>query len=99
MLETATAQIAPVPIDPSALTVYGPLGLMVALLLWYIARIHDRMDKRDEQYRMELAAERSLNAQLQDKRIEDHKVLIPLSNSMVVSAQQTSEIVRRVMEK
>lgn len=89
------AQAVPVPMDPAIFTTYGPLGLMVGVCLWWIAQqnariesLNARLDKRELEHKTELAAERSLNAQLQEKRIEDHRVLVPLSHSMTTALER-----------
>lgn len=87
------------PFDPGVLVQQGPLGIIVAVLLWHATRLQDRIDRMIEAHKTEINAERALNAQLQDRRIEDHKVLIPLGSSMVAVTEQTHELVKRSLEK
>lgn len=87
----ALAQTA-LPLDPSALFTQGPLVGIIGLLLWYIVRQQDRFDQA-------LAAERALNARLQEQRVEDQRVLIPLGNSMVAATEQNHELVKRMLDK
>ncbi len=87
------AQAAPVaPFDISVLFQQGPIVGILGVLLWWIIR-------REDWWSQQLAAERALNAQLQEKRVEDQKVLIPLGNSMVAAAEQSHELMKRVLDK
>lgn len=70
----------------------GPLVGIIGVLLWWIVR-------REDWWAQQMAAERSLNAQLQEKRVEDQKVLIPLGNSMVAATEQSHELVKRMLDK
>lgn len=94
--EAANATIAlaqtMVPLDPAMLFQQGPLVGLIGVLLWYIVRQQERFDQL-------LAAERALNAQLQEKRLEDQKVLIPLGSSMVAATEQGHEIMKRMLDK
>lgn len=74
-----------VALDPSSFIAWGPLGAAVGGLLWYIGKLQDKIDRMVEAHKTEIAAERALNAKLQDDRLNDHKVLIPLANSMTAA--------------
>ncbi len=89
--QIVTAQTA-LPLDPTVLFQQGPLVGIVGLLLWYIVRQQDRFDQQ-------LSAERALNARLQEQRVEDQRVLIPLGNSMVAATEQNHELVKRMLDK
>lgn len=95
-VESATivaAQAVPsVPLDPALLFQQGPLVGIIGLLLWWIVR-------REDWWSQQLAAERALNARLQEQRVEDQKVLIPLATSMVASTEQGHELVKRMIDK
>lgn len=65
----------------------GPLGLMVVGLLWYIGRLLKERTEMVDAHKKELAAERALNSQLQKDRLDDHKALIPLSQSLVTAVE------------
>lgn len=78
----ALAQAAPPGFDPSVLWTQGPLGVLAAFMFYLWRRSEDRLDKATEAHKVEVAAERKLNAEQQDKRIDDHKVLLPLAQSM-----------------
>lgn len=82
----------PLPFDIGTMFQQGPLIGIIGLLLWWIIRQQDRFDQQ-------LAAERALNAKLQEQRVEDQKVLIPLGNSMVVAAEQSHDLVKRMLDK
>lgn len=81
-----------VPIDPALFFQQGPLVGVIGVLLWWIVRQQDRFDQA-------LAAERALNARLQEQRVEDQRVLIPLGNSMVAATEQNHELVKRMLDK
>lgn len=95
----ALAQAAPLPFDVSSLTTMGPLGVIVVYLLWYIGKLQDKMDKLIEAHKAEIAAERSLNAQLQSERLADQKTLIPLAQSMTAATEQTLGVIGRMANK
>ena len=80
------------PLDPVVLFQQGPLVGIIGILAWYIIRQQDRFDQL-------LAAERALNARLQEQRVEDQRVLIPLGNSMVAATEQNHELVKRMLDK
>ncbi len=86
------AQTGTIPLDPTALFQQGPLVGIIGLLLWYIVRQQERHDQQ-------LAAERALNARLQEQRVEDQKVLIPLGSSMVAATEQGHELMKRMLDK
>lgn len=86
------AQTATIPLDPSTLFEQGPLVGIIGLLLWYIVRQQERHDQQ-------MAAERALNARLQEQRVEDQKVLIPLGSSMVAATEQGHELMKRMLDK
>ena len=88
----AAAQTMPLPFDIGSMFQQGPLIGIIGLLLWWIIRQQDRFDQQ-------LSAERALNAKLQEQRVEDQKVLIPLGNSMVVAAEQSHELLKKVLDK
>lgn len=60
----------------------GPLGIAVVVLLWYIGQLLKERKDMMEAHKVEIAAERKLNADLQAARLEDHKTLIPLAQSL-----------------
>lgn len=76
------AQAIPVPFDVSQWTVYGPLGIACGWLLWKNARLEERLDNLISVHKTEIAAKDALVSQLQEKRLEDQKVLIPLTHSL-----------------
>lgn len=81
------AQAAPV-FDPSALLTQGPLGVLAVFMFYLWRRSEDRLDKERDVHRVEMAEQRKLNVDQQDKRLEDHKVLLPLAQSLVKVAEQ-----------
>lgn len=80
------------PVVPFDFFTNGPLIGIIGLLLWYILRQQDRHDQQ-------MAAKDTALLALQEKRIEDQKVLIPLGHSMVAATETSNEIVRRSLEK
>lgn len=95
---------APFTFDPTVLLTNGPLGMAVfAMLYWnnqlrqQIEKLETRIEKMLETHKTEVAAERALNAQIQDKRFEDQKVLVPLASSMLASAEQTHDILKKLV--
>lgn len=87
------AQAAPIsPFDPALLFQQGPLVGIIGLALWWIVR-------REDWWSQQLAAERALNARLQEQRVEDQKVLIPLGTSMVAATEQSHELIKKVLDK
>lgn len=81
----------------SSLFTYGPLGIAVAGLIWWLG-VRERQFQADreswlkerkeilEAHKVEIAAERKLNADIQLARFEDQKVLIPLSQALRTSS-------------
>src|SRR5688500_14931559 len=84
-------------IGPQLFT-YGPLGIGLSIALWYIGVLlkdkkdvesyyRDKLEKIETAHKVEIAAERSLNARLQEDRLTDQKTLIPLGNAMVAAVE------------
>lgn len=69
----------------------GVLGAVVAGLLWERVNMYRERKDMIEAHKTEVAAERSLNAKLQEQRLEDQKVLIPLSHSMVTAVDMARQ--------
>lgn len=82
--------------DPSTLLTQGPLGVLAVFMFYLWGREREEKLKIIEAHKVEIAAERSLNAQLQEKRFDDQKILIPLAQSMVVSTEQTQKLVEKI---
>lgn len=87
------------PVDPNSWVVYGPLGLACAGLLWLVGKLTDLRDKDRQEFekriveltnahKVEIAAERALNAKLQDDRLTDQKTLIPLAHSVIAALEK-----------
>lgn len=70
---------------------YGPLGVAVVVEFWYITYLLKERKEMIAAHKVEIAAERSTNASLQDKRLDDQKTLIPLAHSMVTAVEILSE--------
>lgn len=54
----------------------GLLGTIVVFLLWYCGQLQKRLDDKDDDHKLEIAAERKLNADLQQSRLDDTKALL-----------------------
>lgn len=75
------------PFDPSAWTIWGPLGVISGWLFWKNSRLEDRIDKLITDHKVELAAKDVVILQLQTSRLEDQKTLIPLAHSMTTALE------------
>ncbi|NGP19283.1 hypothetical protein [Devosia aurantiaca] len=65
----------------SQLLSQGLLGVIVVFLLWYAGQLQKRLDAKDEAHKLEIAAERKLNADLQQSRLDDTKALVEVVGS------------------
>jgi hypothetical protein len=59
----------------------GLLGTIVVFLLWYCGQLQKRIDDRDATHKLEIAAERKLNADIQQYRLDDTKALVEVVGS------------------
>lgn len=82
--------------DPAVLLTQGPLGVLAVFMFYLWRRSEDRLDKEREAHKIEIAAERKLNSDQQDKRLEDHKVLVPLAQALVKVGEQMIEEYREL---
>ncbi len=71
----------------SQLLSQGLLGVIVVFLLWYCGQMQKRLDDERAAHKVEIAAERKLNADLQQSRLEESKALV----EVVVSSRSTME--------
>lgn len=95
MLEVSSLTVVAaqmVPLDINYILTQGPAYILLGLAVWYIIRQEDRHDQK-------IAAERALNVKLQEQIMENQKVLIPLSLSMVAATEQSTELVKRALER
>lgn len=60
----------------SQLLSQGLLGTIVVFLLWYCGQLQKRLDEKDAAHKLEIAAERKLNSDLQQSRLDDTKALL-----------------------
>jgi hypothetical protein len=60
----------------SQLLSQGLLGTIVVFLLWYCGQLQKRVDDQAATHKLEIAAERKLNADLQQSRLDDTKALV-----------------------
>lgn len=65
----------------SQLLSQGLLGTIVVFLLWYCGQLQKRLDDERAAHKLEIAAERKLNADLQQSRLDDTKALIEVVGS------------------
>jgi len=72
------------------LLTYGPLGVAVALLLYYISGLHKERRDTEQAHKVEIAAERKLNGDLHEARLADQKVLIELAQFLRTSIEAQS---------
>lgn len=72
----------------SQLLSQGLLGVIVVFLLWYCGQLQKRLDDREAAHKVEIAAERKLNADLQESRLDESKALVEIvsSNRAVIQA-------------
>lgn len=80
-----------VPFDPTAWTIYGPLGVICGWLFWKNSRLEDRIDKLITDHKVEIAAKDVVILQLQNSRLEDQKTLIPLTHSLTTVLEMQAE--------
>lgn len=69
------------PIDTAAqvtqyLLAQGPLGVVCGFLLWYALRQERKIEDLRDAHKVEIAAERKLNAELQETRLSETKVVL-----------------------
>jgi len=60
----------------SQLLSQGLLGVIVVFLLWYAGQLQKRLDDERAAHKLEIAAERKLNADLQESRLDESKALM-----------------------
>lgn len=60
----------------SQLLSQGLLGVIVIFLLWYIGKLQTELRDLRETHKVEIAAERKLNAELQDERLVEAKSVL-----------------------
>lgn len=72
----------------------GVLGIVVVGLVWYV--ILQRNEIRDirEAHKIEIAAERKLNADLQEHRLTDFKMLVDVSTSIKMGLEGVLTAIR-----
>ena len=59
----------------------GLLGVIVVFLLWYCSRLQTEIKDLRVAHSLEIAAERKLNAELQESRLEESKALVEIVSS------------------
>ena len=100
LLNTATVVLAQaVPFDVTELVKLGPGYAFAAYMLYLWGKERDRNDKLIEAHKVEIAAERSLNMDLVDRRLEDQKVLIPLASSITIATQNATVVLAKLVDK
>ena len=65
----------------SQLLSQGLLGTIVVFLLWYCGKLQTELKDLRESHKVEIAAERKLNADLQQSRLDDTKALLEVASS------------------
>lgn len=72
----------------SQLLSQGLLGVIVVFLLWYAGQLQKKLDDERATHKVEIAAERKLNAELQESRLDESKALVEVvsSNRAVIQA-------------
>jgi hypothetical protein len=71
----------------SQLLSQGLLGVICAFLLWYVGRLQTEIRELRAAHKVEIAEERKLNAELQESRLEESKVLLEAVSSNKSSFQ------------
>lgn len=82
----------------------GPLGVAIAILLWYISTLHKERRETEEAHKIEVAAERKLNADLQAARLADQQVLINAAQSFrqtidTISTKEKEDTLEKLTEQ
>lgn len=65
----------------SQLLSQGLLGIICVFLLWYIGRLQTEVREIRAAHKVEIAEERKLNAELQESRLDESKVLLEAVSS------------------
>ena len=65
----------------SQLLSQGLLGVICVFLLWYIGRLQTEIRELRAAHKVEIAEERKLNAELQESRLDESKVLLEAISS------------------
>lgn len=71
----------------SQLLSQGLLGIICVFLLWYIGKLQTELKDLRAAHKVEIAEERKLNAELQESRLEESKVLLEAVSSNKSSFQ------------
>lgn len=71
----------------SQLLSQGLLGVICVFLLWYIGKLQTEIRDLRAAHKVEIAEERKLNAELQESRLEESKVLLEAVSSNKSSFQ------------
>lgn len=71
----------------SQLLSQGLLGIICVFLLWYIGKLQTEIRELRAAHKVEIAEERKLNAELQESRLEESKVLLEAVSSNKSSFQ------------
>ena len=72
----------------------GILGLVVLGLLAYIWFNRNEIKELREAHKIEIAAERKLNADLQERRLNDFKMLVDVSTSIKMGLEGVLTAIR-----
>lgn len=71
----------------SQLLSQGLLGVICVFLLWYIGKLQTEIRDLRAAHKVEIAEERKLNAELQESRLDESKVLLEAVSSNKSSFQ------------
>lgn len=84
------------PASTQYLVSQGVLGIVVIGLVWYLLQMRADMRELRNAYATELAAERKLNGDLQERRVEDYKQLVEVSSSIRVGLDGVLTAIRAI---
>lgn len=73
----------------------GVLGLAVCGLLYYVRILRGDIKDIREAHKVEIAAERKLNAELQESRLSEAKAFIDVTRSVMGSLDAVTAAIRR----
>jgi len=72
----------------------GVLGLVVIGLIWAWVLQRNEIKELREAHKIEIAAERKLNADLQEHRLDDFKMLVDVSTSIKMGLEGVLTAIR-----
>lgn len=74
----------------------GVLGVVCIGLVWFIIQQRNEIREMREAHKIEVAAERKLNADLQERRVEDYKGLVEVTSAVKVGLDGVLTSIRAI---